>query len=226
MRSDFSLNISCLLRPVPYPPPPSIKTPRDFQVSHQKGIQCRFGARGIIAESHFDHGKNFVLMLRGRKRYLLNPPEACPYLGIIKDRQHPSFRHSEVDWADESDWPEVKLSRHRRSRFVRWHRFSSSISFCSLASFLSVDIVLLVGIVSIRRYRLSLSYCFSSLISFCSSGSYYLCRYRFSSSVSFCSSSGSFLLVGIVSLRRYRFSSSISFCSLVYFLFVGIVSLW
>ncbi|CAN0178442.1 unnamed protein product [Ascophyllum nodosum] len=75
-------------------------------VSHQKGIQCRFGARGIIAESHFDHGKNFVLMLRGRKRYLLNPPEACPYLGIIKDRQHPSFRHSEVDWADESDWPE------------------------------------------------------------------------------------------------------------------------
>ncbi|CAN0114249.1 unnamed protein product [Pylaiella littoralis] len=75
-------------------------------VYHQKGIQCRFGARGIIAESHFDHGKNFVLMLRGRKRYLLNPPRACPFLKIIADRAHPSFRHSEVDWSDESDWPE------------------------------------------------------------------------------------------------------------------------
>ncbi|CBJ29304.1 conserved unknown protein [Ectocarpus siliculosus] len=75
-------------------------------VSHQKGIQCRFGARGIIAESHFDHGKNFVFMLRGRKRYLMNPPRACPSLGIITERAHPSFRHSDIDWSDESDWPE------------------------------------------------------------------------------------------------------------------------
>lgn len=82
-----------------------------YQVQRQKGIQCRFGARGIIAESHFDHGKNFVLMLRGRKRYLLNPPRACPSLGIINDRNHPSFRHSEVDWSDESDWPEVRRIR-------------------------------------------------------------------------------------------------------------------
>lgn len=77
------------------------------QVSKQKGIQCRFGARGIIAESHFDHGKNFVLMLRGRKRYLLNPPKACPVLSIIKEKAHPSFRHSNVSWADENEWPEV-----------------------------------------------------------------------------------------------------------------------
>lgn len=81
------------------------------QVQKQKGIQCRFGARGIIAESHFDHGKNFVLMLRGRKRYLLNPPRACPVLGIISDRNHPSFRHSEIDWSDKNDWPEVNMSR-------------------------------------------------------------------------------------------------------------------
>lgn len=86
--------------------------PRIVQVSRQKGIQCRFGARGIIAESHFDHGKNFVLMLRGRKRYLLNPPSACPYLAIIKEKEHPSYRHSEVDWSNESDWPEVRLCRN------------------------------------------------------------------------------------------------------------------
>jgi len=46
-------------------------------------------------------------MLRGRKRYLLNPPRACPVLDIISDKTHPSFRHSDVDWSDEADWPEV-----------------------------------------------------------------------------------------------------------------------
>lgn len=75
-------------------------------VARQKGIQCRLGGRGIIAESHFDHGKNFVLMLRGRKRYLLNPPRACPALGIISDDKHPSYRHSAVDWSNEAEWPE------------------------------------------------------------------------------------------------------------------------
>ena len=77
------------------------------QVSSQNGIRCRFGARGIIGESHYDHGQNFVLMLRGRKRYLLNPPHDCPHLAIIKDAKHPSYRHSDMDWSNESEWPEV-----------------------------------------------------------------------------------------------------------------------
>ncbi|CAN0540060.1 unnamed protein product [Ectocarpus sp. 12 AP-2014] len=88
-------------------------------VNHQKGIQCRFGARGIIAESHFDHGKNFVIMLRGRKRYLLNPPRACPSLGIITEKAHPSFRHSDIDWSDESDWPEASSTPLRRLNSTR-----------------------------------------------------------------------------------------------------------
>jgi hypothetical protein len=72
-----------------------ISRPRD-----NKGIQCRLGMRGIIAESHFDHGRNMVCMLKGNKRYILNPPEACKHLGVIADRNHPSYRHSVFDWSD------------------------------------------------------------------------------------------------------------------------------
>jgi len=70
-------------------------------VEANKGIQCRFGMRGIIAESHYDTGRNMVAMLKGNKRYILNPPKACDKLGIITDRKHPSFRHSVLDWSDE-----------------------------------------------------------------------------------------------------------------------------
>jgi hypothetical protein len=65
-----------------------------------KGIQCRFGMRGIIAETHYDSGKNMIAMLRGRKRYILTPPHTCKHLGIISDVRHPSFRHSVIDWSD------------------------------------------------------------------------------------------------------------------------------
>ena len=34
-----------------------------------KGIQCRFGMRGVIAEAHYDGGRNMVAMLKGAKRY-------------------------------------------------------------------------------------------------------------------------------------------------------------
>ena len=46
-----------------------------------KGIQCRFGMRGVIAESHYDSGRNMIAMLKGNKRYIINPPEACSKLG-------------------------------------------------------------------------------------------------------------------------------------------------
>jgi oxalate decarboxylase/phosphoglucose isomerase-like protein (cupin superfamily) len=65
-----------------------------------KGIQCRFGMRGVIAESHYDSGRNMVAMLKGNKRYILNPPWACKQIGIISDRRHPSYRHSVIDWSD------------------------------------------------------------------------------------------------------------------------------
>ena len=56
--------------------------------------------RGIIAESHYDGGRNMVAMLKGNKRYIIAPPRACDKLGIISDRDHPSYRHSVIDWSD------------------------------------------------------------------------------------------------------------------------------
>lgn len=67
-----------------------------------KGIQCRFGMRGIIAEAHYDQGRNMVAMCKGDKRYILTPPKTCSQLGIISDKKHPSFRHSVIDWSDPS----------------------------------------------------------------------------------------------------------------------------
>eukprot|EP01041_Mallomonas_annulata_P013327 gene13327-28234_t len=69
-------------------------------VAANKGTQCRFGMRGIISEAHYDTGRNMVAMIRGGKRYILNPPKACHQLGIITDRKHPSYRHSVIDWSD------------------------------------------------------------------------------------------------------------------------------
>lgn len=69
-------------------------------VAANKGIQCRFGMRGIIAETHYDGGKNMVAMIKGQKRYILTPPYTCEYLGIISNRKHTSFRHSIIDWSN------------------------------------------------------------------------------------------------------------------------------
>ena len=56
--------------------------------------------RGIIAETHYDSGKNMVAMVKGSKRYILTPPYTCPKLGIISEITHPSYRHSTIDWSD------------------------------------------------------------------------------------------------------------------------------
>jgi len=71
-----------------------------FNVEKNKGIQCRFGMRGIIAASHYDAGRNMIAMLKGSKRYIINPPEACPQLGVLSEASHPSYRHSIYDWSD------------------------------------------------------------------------------------------------------------------------------
>ena len=69
-------------------------------ISSNKGIECRFGMRGVIAEPHCDTSRNMVAMIRGRKRIILAPPSSCSYLRIISDISHPSFRQSSLDWSD------------------------------------------------------------------------------------------------------------------------------
>ena len=65
-----------------------------FEPESQKGIQCRFGERGVTAATHFDGGRNMVAMVTGAKRYILSPPNQCRNLGIVTQRGNSIFRHS------------------------------------------------------------------------------------------------------------------------------------
>jgi len=77
---------------------PSFSDPKpnlfSFSPREQKGIQCRFGERGVVAATHYDSGRNMVGMITGAKRYILAPPKSCSKLAIVKTRGHPIFRHS------------------------------------------------------------------------------------------------------------------------------------
>jgi ribosomal protein L16 Arg81 hydroxylase len=68
----------------------------------QKGIHCRFGMKGVIAENHFDGSRNSIALLGGERRYILSHPDQCENLCLLP-RGHPSARHSAVDWSD-PDW--------------------------------------------------------------------------------------------------------------------------
>lgn len=65
-----------------------------FHPDEQKGIQCRFGERGVTAATHYDTGRNMVAMIHGAKRYILSPPMECPRLGIVTARGNSVYRHS------------------------------------------------------------------------------------------------------------------------------------
>eukprot|EP00587_Corethron_hystrix_P004578 CAMPEP_0113298482 /NCGR_PEP_ID=MMETSP0010_2-20120614/908_1 /TAXON_ID=216773 ORGANISM="Corethron hystrix, Strain 308" /NCGR_SAMPLE_ID=MMETSP0010_2 /ASSEMBLY_ACC=CAM_ASM_000155 /LENGTH=410 /DNA_ID=CAMNT_0000151543 /DNA_START=308 /DNA_END=1540 /DNA_ORIENTATION=+ /assembly_acc=CAM_ASM_000155 len=69
-----------------------------FSPEESKGIQCRFGERGVTAATHYDAGRNMVAMIHGAKRYILSPPNACKYLGLETERKHPAFRHSMLNF--------------------------------------------------------------------------------------------------------------------------------
>ena len=77
---------------------PSFSNPEptffSFNPAESKGIQCRFGERGVTAATHYDGGRNMVGMITGAKRYILAPPKECPKLGIVTKKKHPIFRHS------------------------------------------------------------------------------------------------------------------------------------
>jgi len=81
---------------------PSFSSPQPtffgFNPPEQKGIQCRFGERGVTAATHYDGGRNMIAMITGAKRYILSPPIACPSLGLITSRKHPSYRHSMLNF--------------------------------------------------------------------------------------------------------------------------------
>jgi len=69
----------------------------------QRGIHCRFGMEGIIAEAHWDGSRNMVAQFYGRRRYILvDPYDSCDM--YLLNKNHPSGRHSEVDWSNPDSW--------------------------------------------------------------------------------------------------------------------------
>ncbi|KAG7342940.1 cupin-like domain containing protein [Nitzschia inconspicua] len=77
---------------------PSFSSPTEtfflFEPQQQKGIQCRFGERGVTAATHYDNGRNMVAMITGAKRYILSPPRECRKLGIVTKFGNAMYRHS------------------------------------------------------------------------------------------------------------------------------------
>ena len=80
--------------------------------TEQKGIHCRFGMKGVIAENHFDGSRNAIALLGGERRYILSHPDQCSYLSLLP-KGHPSARHSAIDWSkpDLDAYPEFALAK-------------------------------------------------------------------------------------------------------------------
>jgi len=43
----------------------------------QRGVHCRFGMTGVIAENHFDGSRNMIALIGGERRYILSHPSNC-----------------------------------------------------------------------------------------------------------------------------------------------------
>lgn len=63
-----------------------------------RGINCRFGMKGVIAETHFDSSINFIALMGGQRRYILAHPDQCINMELYP-MDHPSGRHSRIDWS-------------------------------------------------------------------------------------------------------------------------------
>lgn len=81
---------------------PFLSDPKSFYIvepEQQKGrIQCKFGMAGITSQAHFDSPRNFLVLLGGKKRYVLLHPRNYANLYMFPGN-HPSARHSAVNWS-------------------------------------------------------------------------------------------------------------------------------
>jgi hypothetical protein len=73
-----------------------------------RGQHCRFGMRGVVAEQHWDGHRNNIYMLRGQKRYILNPPGACLYMQMM--HEGPSRRHASIDFSSAEQLQDPKTA--------------------------------------------------------------------------------------------------------------------
>jgi Cupin-like domain len=74
-----------------------------------RGINCRLGMRGNIAETHYDSSLNWIVVMGGQRRYILAHPIQCKNMELYHFG-HPSARHSSVDWTNPPDDDERPFS--------------------------------------------------------------------------------------------------------------------
>ena len=65
----------------------------------ERGINCRLGMAGNVAEAHYDYSSNWIALLGGHRRYILTHPRECQNLALYPPG-HPSARHSSVNWSE------------------------------------------------------------------------------------------------------------------------------
>lgn len=71
----------------------------------ERGINCRFGMRGVTAVNHFDMSRNMIAIFGGERRYVLGHPSQCNKMALYP-KGHPSVRHSSLDWSNPLEWDE------------------------------------------------------------------------------------------------------------------------
>lgn len=79
--------------------------------AQQRGINCRFGMRGVTAANHFDMSRNMIAIFGGERRYVLASPSQCGKMALYP-KGHPSVRHSSLDWSDPAEWDEHPEFKH------------------------------------------------------------------------------------------------------------------
>ena len=82
-----------------------------------RGVNCRFGSKGIVAETHYDYSRNFILIAKGMKRYVVAHPNQCSNMELYP-QGHPSARHSRVNWSDPDDWQTGSFSNARVNEVI------------------------------------------------------------------------------------------------------------
>lgn len=69
----------------------------------QRGVNCRFGMRGVSAYNHMDMSRNMIAVLDGERRYIIAHPDQCSKMALYPIN-HPSGRHSSFDWSNQAEW--------------------------------------------------------------------------------------------------------------------------
>ncbi len=111
IRSDKKEN-RFIYKELPFFDPRTKKDSQFYIVNplEERGINCRFGMRGITAANHFDMSRNTIAIFGGERRYVLAAPSQCKNMALYPVN-HPSLRHSSFDWSNPDEWedhPEFK----------------------------------------------------------------------------------------------------------------------